>query len=1402
MPESAQTLRIFISSPGDVAEERDRAKRVVEGLRRRYPDAILQAVLWEELALPATASFQETIDFLLEKEPIDIAVFILWSRLGSPLGTQILRSDGTAYRSGTEREFDLMLTAFEQSDGKRPLILAYVRDDDAAFKRKLAESPRSELPELFEQQQLAESFITEQFHDAEGRNIRAYQTYEEPIRFSQRLRAHLRGAIDDLVGADASATWTDEPYRGLEAFGIEHAAIFQGRDEETFDLLQRLQDQSRSGCAFVVIIGASGSGKSSLARAGVAAELMEHGFDDELLQWKVSSLIPTLSDQSLFHALVRALGNAVPDFAASDQATNRIAKGFAENASLTVELSIVPVFEQAEKPVRLLLILDQMEELWTDRETTGEDLEAFLAAIEALSRSRYVAVLATLRSDFYPHAQQSPTFLRLKGDRGHYDLLAPNSASLHRLITEPARLAGLHFESSERPGRSLDEVILQDASRNSDALPLLEYTLSELYRQRDETRQLMTFAAYVELGGVEGAIGKRADKVFASLPPEAQAALDEILPLLVSVDVAGEQAAVRRRASMADLTSTSARKILTERLIAERFLNTDREVEKPVASLAHEALLRSWDRIVNWIGRNRDKLRLRAQVEQLQQRWEQQDRDDSLLLSEGLPLDEGRQLIDETPYLLIDSTKDYIAASIAYQERRAKQSRRRRTAVMAMVAALMVVMGVVYSWQQGRAAVETLLRADPQSVLEAADKAAAYRFWTEDELQRIATSDAETRDERRHRRHARLALVAFDSTQVGPLLDDALTTGDTAYVGEIRKTLLKANAAIEEECWLRFRNGGLATSERFRAGVMLAGLAPKSEQWTESEFQLLVDEMAALNSVYQPQFWPLLQGVSDRMLPPLEVLFSNRERPESEELAAANAIAFFAEKDVERLARLLLIASGPQYNILFEKYRDVADEQTRAGFVTILQRQPSDDLDAESRIALGKERAASAITLLRLGERESILDVLRYQDDPEALTQFVHRCRARGVSVAELIKLLEIVDQRRGPLDGDRQKIDESVMYALLLALGEFDWDALPPGRETLAERIGSIYEQDPSSGVHSAAGWLLRRWDQREVVDRVDRTKLPRDPTGHREWYVGRFSYPIVDHDGPSDEQGRFYLTFIVFPPDEFTMGSPDSEPNHQFDETQHQVTLTRPIAVCDRELTWSQWDTFDGPRKRQAYGHQFSKTLGDSDPVFGVEWFDAVTYCRWLSEQAGLSEDEQCYEDPTSLPKDGEGNPTNWPLRLDNAGLRLPTEAEWELICRSGTGTAYSFGHDEELLDRYAWYLKNSGDWSHPTGEQRPNPRGLFDIHGNLSEWCHDGYSEGELSNDINPKGAGTGRSRVRRGGSWYYTAWYCRSSTRDTDEPSSRSSNLGFRLAAVPSSQVPETEDVSSGADSAGR
>ncbi len=168
------------------------------------------------------------------------------------------------------------------------------------------------------------------------------------------------------------------------------------------------------------------------------------------------------------------------------------------------------------------------------------------------------------------------------------------------------------------------------------------------------------------------------------------------------------------------------------------------------------------------------------------------------------------------------------------------------------------------------------------------------------------------------------------------------------------------------------------------------------------------------------------------------------------------------------------------------------------------------------------------------------------------------------------------------------------------------------------------------------------------------------------------------------------------------------------------------------------------------------FSQT--DKDPVVCISWGDADAYCRWLSEIEGRS-------------------------------YRLPTEAEWEYACRAGSSTSYCFGDDTTRLGEYAWYWENSGrrTWfgaikdrkTHPVGQKSPNAWGLYDMHGNVWEWCNDWYGEYSSGSATDPTGASSGSYRVSRGGSWSYEAASCRSARRSWSVPSLRSLFLGFRL-----------------------
>ena len=260
--------------------------------------------------------------------------------------------------------------------------------------------------------------------------------------------------------------------------------------------------------------------------------------------------------------------------------------------------------------------------------------------------------------------------------------------------------------------------------------------------------------------------------------------------------------------------------------------------------------------------------------------------------------------------------------------------------------------------------------------------------------------------------------------------------------------------------------------------------------------------------------------------------------------------------------------------------------------------------------------------------------------------------------------------------------------------------------------------------------------------------------------------------------------MKFVRVPKGTFAMGSQRGNRNADLDERQHEVTLSRDYFIGAFECTQEQYERVMGKNPSQ-FQDPRSKGSTANHPVERVSWNDAVEFCRRLSS---LPEEEQ-----------------------EGRVYRLPTESEWEYACRAGTTTSYSYGDEEGQLGDYAWFANNSGNVvldakklllaskdkrsnddrleryqcrTHPVGRKRPNSWGLFDMHGNVWEWCSDWYGDYPMVAVTDPQGPVQGSVRIRRGGPWNDPAECCRSAYRDFREPTHTSHSLGFRLALSPS------------------
>jgi formylglycine-generating enzyme required for sulfatase activity len=226
---------------------------------------------------------------------------------------------------------------------------------------------------------------------------------------------------------------------------------------------------------------------------------------------------------------------------------------------------------------------------------------------------------------------------------------------------------------------------------------------------------------------------------------------------------------------------------------------------------------------------------------------------------------------------------------------------------------------------------------------------------------------------------------------------------------------------------------------------------------------------------------------------------------------------------------------------------------------------------------------------------------------------------------------------------------------------------------------------------------------------------------------------------------------------PGKFTMGSPLSEQDRDLDEDPlTEVTLTRGMWMGKYEVTQREYEEIIGTNPSWFRGNS-------SLPVEQVAWKEAVAYCTRLTER-----ERQAGNLPSSY------------------AYRLPTEAEFEYAARAGTSTRFSFGDDPDYskLGDYAWYLSNGSRTTHPVGQKTPNAFGLYDIYGNVWEWCLDWYADFYPGGKVeDPTGPATGAARVFRGGGWDYVAYSCRSAYRNNVSPVRRARAVGFRVVLAP-------------------
>jgi CHASE2 domain-containing sensor protein len=697
-------VRLFVSSPSDVRPERDRASLVAERLSGAFEGvARIEALRWEDSFYAAAQSFQEQIDTAVHgMADVDLVVCILWGRIGLKLNPAVWRrQDGSDYESGTVFEYENALARSRENDGKPDVYL---------FKKSLPVSYRAEFAaEDMEQHKLLET-VWARWTQSEGYNTAAYNQFTDLEDFEAQIETCVRQWLERRGIITSGPVWDrrlqGSPFRGLAPFDQLHASVFFGREIAAARIIARLRSTS-----FLLIIGASGAGKSSLLRAGLLPRIVRPGVMPEIDIWRTALVLPGSDPAGRLAEALFEEGGLGPEL---------LSIGIRNHEALAAEVSENPAMlgeivkkaldtaahrraeekrYDAPRPARLLVAIDQLE--WLFAEATAEDIEVFLEAVRGLVDNGLAAVVATLRSDAYAGLQSIPALVAMHEAGATYDLLPPGPVEFEDIVSRPVAACHppLEFEKSPQ-GRSLAEILVADAT-GTDALPLLEVTLDRLYEAQEQRGDGVL--RFVDYPGLDQAVTEAAAEAFATVDETARAALPDLVIALIH-DISTDPTNNRRTLTLQPLdrhrfeAGYPARKALIDTFISHRLLTAESRRGVVEVRPVHEALLRAWPEASEIVTESEAVIRARRTLEPLVEDWRhatEGTHDEHLLTSSAL-LASAAQLVARLGHDLTGTMRDFIDLSLAAAERRREAEERRHSQIMAATGRMQIRSAPLY----------------------------------------------------------------------------------------------------------------------------------------------------------------------------------------------------------------------------------------------------------------------------------------------------------------------------------------------------------------------------------------------------------------------------------------------------------------------------------------------------------------------------------------------------------------------------------------------------------------------------------------------------------------------------------------------------------------------------------
>ncbi len=469
---------------------------------------------------------------------------------------------------------------------------------------------------------------------------------------------HVYNTPVENAPTDAEPAEGEPPYMGMRYFDIADAELFHGREALTRELAARVAKEN-----FLAIVGASGSGKSSVARAGLIpawnAGIVESG---KRLTGAVYILTPTAHPLENLAACLTRQSESVT-------ATSTLMDDL-KNDSRSLRLYIRKLLSQSGG-TNLLLLVDQFEETFTLCKDTDERKAFIENLLSLVEEESVVRLVLTLRADFYHHCAEYED-LRLALEKHQAYIGAMTVDELREAITAPAQKNGWDFQSG------LVDLILSDVGAEPGALPLLSHALLETWKRRQG--RILTLQGYADAGGVKKAIAQTAESVYDDLSPAEQTIVCDIFLRLTHLGGYDERHDTSKRVTLNDLLplerETISIALLLDKLADSRLIVKTLKGDDVEIKVAHEALIQYWERLRAWLDEYRDNARLRESVSDAAREWNERGRDESLLIHRGGRLEDIEMLVQQMRYKLNFVEEDYLNECVSLRGR--EESDRRK----------------------------------------------------------------------------------------------------------------------------------------------------------------------------------------------------------------------------------------------------------------------------------------------------------------------------------------------------------------------------------------------------------------------------------------------------------------------------------------------------------------------------------------------------------------------------------------------------------------------------------------------------------------------------------------------------------------------------------------------------